>query len=209
MIQRITFTILFLLSCNFLFAQIGGNNPLYTVDENGNGTIQFPAGGIGAMPGFLANDPGPTGLANALTYNLQGPPSLVAGDLILIEPANGSISELIRFNPAGTGGQNFSSLVFYSDNADGVDAIADIGFPVGRHTNVLTVTESGPEAGPNGFLYTPTANQPGFISGFNVTYNIISDPATSVPEPGSAALLLGLVVPGGAFAFRRLRRRTR
>ncbi|MEP6753976.1 MAG: hypothetical protein ABJA67_00630 [Chthonomonadales bacterium] len=190
-------------------AQVAGNNPLITVDENGNGSIQFSGSPPTNMPGVLLADPGPGGLGSALTYNLLGPPSLVAGDLVMTEPSDGSITDLIRFNPSGTGGQNFSSLVFYSDNADGVDSLADKGFPQSRYTNVVFVTETGPEAGPNGFVYTPTANQPGFVAGFNVTYNIISDPGVSVPEPGSVTLLLGLAVPGTALAFRRLRRRTK
>jgi hypothetical protein len=47
--------------------------------------------------------------------------------------------------------------------------------------------ELGPE-GDNGFVYTPTANQPGFVLGFSVTYDIISD--APVPEPTTALLVL-------------------
>lgn len=180
-------------------------NPLITVDENGNGTIQFSGSLPSNLPGFLAADPGPGGLASALTYNLQNPPSLVAGDVFMLEPAsaNGAFSEVIRFNPANAATGYPASLVFYSDNFDGVDAIADTGFPLSFYANTVTINEVGSE-GNNGAFYTPTANQPGFVTGLTVTYHFISD--ASVPEPGSVALLTGLLVPGSVLVFRRIRR---
>src|ERR1700680_4072226 len=61
--------------------------PIITVDENGNGTLDFSAGcGSGrvfASPGVLAADPGPGGLSSVMTYSLLSPPSLVAGDVLL------------------------------------------------------------------------------------------------------------------------------
>ena len=156
-----------------------------TVDENGNGNVMGPGGSFNTA-GTLSADPGPGGQAAALTYNLLGPPSLVAGDLLLNE-SPGVLSDIIRFNSAGTGGNAGypASLVFYSDTGDGVDAIADTGFPISQYTNTVTLSEVGPE-GANGISYTPIAGQPGFIAGFVTTYNITSD---SVPEPASLALL--------------------
>ena len=57
------------------------------------------------------------------------------------------------------------------------------------YTNTLTVTEVGAE-GANGFTYTPTAGQPGFVAGAAgpVTYVIISD--SPAPEPASIGLML-------------------
>lgn len=174
------------------------NNPLITVDENGTGTLVFPGGGTFVSPGVLAPDPGPGGLPLALTYNLLGPPGLVAGDLVILEPGNSITSDIIRFNPAGTGAQAYpASLVFYSDNVDGADALADTGFPPTLYANSLAVTEVGPE-GNNGFTYTPSASQPGFIPGFGVTYHIISD----VPEPGVAVVTMLI---GGVMIRRRQR----
>ena len=123
---------------------------------------------------------------------------MLAGDLIMLEPGSESISDIIRFNPAGTGSANYpASVVFYSDNLDGVDALADTGFPIALYTNTLIVTEVGLE-GNNGFRYTPNSDQPGFIPGFAVTYDLISD---SAPEPTSAALML--VAAGSFLAGRR------
>jgi hypothetical protein len=182
----------------FTGVALADNTPLITLDENGHGTILFPASAPVPTSGVLAADPGPGGLLSALSYNLLGPPGLIAGDLVLLEPPGSTISDIIRFNPAGTGSPGYpASVVFYSDNLDGGGDLADTGFPSTLYTNVVTVTEVGPE-GNNGFLYTPTANQPGFVTGFSVTYDLISD---SAPEPASATLML--VAAGSLLAGRR------
>jgi len=176
-----------------------------TVDENGNGNILSGSNNF-SIPGVLVADPGPGGLGSALTYNLLGPPSLIAGDVLLLEPGNAEISDVIRFNPAGTAVRYPASLVFYSDNADGVDALADTGLPTSLYTNVVRISEVGAE-GDNGAFYTPGPDNPGFVAGFDVTYHFISDsPGSTVPEPGSVALFAGLGV-SSLFAVRGLRRR--
>jgi hypothetical protein len=187
------------------FAQVVGGNPTITVDENGVGSLQFPGGGTFATAGVLAADPGPGGLALALTYNLLGPPGLVAGDLVLLE--NGVVSDVIRFNPAGSAPGYQASLVFYSDNTDGGPSLADRGFPTAFYPNNIVTFEVGPEAGPNGFTYIPGANDPGFIPGFSVTYVIQSDLA-SVPEPSTLALfgLFGTLC-GGKVVWKAARKR--
>jgi hypothetical protein len=172
---------------------------LICVDENGNGSITFVGSpDVTTLPGVLAPDPGPGGLASALTYDLLGPPSLVAGDLQIFD-ADGTLSDIIRFNPAGTGNPDYpASLVFYSDPGD--SDLADTGFPARLYDNLVTVTETGPEDGPNGYMYTPTENQPGFVAGFAVTYKIIS----AVPEPGSLALCgIGMATVGVITVRRR------
>src|SRR2546422_10840648 len=111
-----------------------------TVDENCVGTIDGFLG-LQALPCTRLNDPGPGGLVNAGTFNLINPPGLVAGDVLLSEVPGGPFSDVIRFNPQQNGG----SLVFYSDNTNGVDALADIGFPNALYTNLLTLAELGLE----------------------------------------------------------------
>lgn len=164
-------------------SSFGQNNPLITVDEQGNGSLLFPGSpGPVVATGSLLPDPGPGGLTLSLTYNLLGPPSLVAGDVVLLE--SGLPSDLIRFNPAGTGTAGYpASLVFYSD-VEGLGELADTGFPALRYTNLLNLNE-----GVTNTLYTPLAGQPGFVSGFSVSYSFVSTEAVGTPEPAAASLI--------------------
>ena len=165
-----------------------------SVDEKGNGSINTGSGPT-AIPGSLQQDPGPGGQASALTYVLNAP-NLTAGDLMLSD--SGKVDDIIRFNPAGAGGNpNYlASLVFYSSNSGGVDSLADGLPPLANYTNILTVPEVG-----NGAQYTPTSGQPGFVSGFTVSYGITSDVAT--PEPSSIFLTLSGIA---LFAGLRIKR---
>jgi len=166
---------------------------LMTVDENGNGNIDgapvFPAG-------FLLQDPGPGGLANALNYPLATTAfsigTAVAGDVLITEPgAGGTLSDLIRFRP-GTlfPSPSPSILTFYSDNSDGVDSLADIGFPTALNANRVTLPETGVEGGLQLIHYAPLPNQPGYVDDQTnpghtaIAYVFISD----VPEPTTTAL---------------------
>ncbi len=161
--------------------QAQGNNPLVTADENGTGSILFPGFPATPMPGVLAADPGPGGQSSALTYNLLGPPGLVSGDLHIFDIGAGSFTDLIRFNPAGTGSAGYpASLVFYSVVGGG--ALGDTGLPSGAYTNIVSLFETA--AGD--IFYTPGSAQPGFVPGFSVSYHFIS----SAPEGGSTLLLL-------------------
>ena len=70
------------------------------VDENGNGRLTNTAGANVALPFALQNDPGPGGLANVLTYSLDNPPGLTAGDVLF----SGELGlmfggDVVRFNP--------------------------------------------------------------------------------------------------------------
>jgi hypothetical protein len=176
-----------------------------SVDENGNGKLQNSTGFHSTLAASQMQDPGPGGLANALTYDLGNPPGLTAGDLLLRERARHEvISDIIRFNPNEVGpGGGTGTLVFYSDLDGGVDSLADIGGPTELYVNAIALYELGPE-GDNGITYTPTFGQPGFVSdaGGPVTYQIISD-SPVVPEPGS----LSLLATGGLPLLGFLRRR--
>jgi hypothetical protein len=168
------------------------------LDENGNGSINFGSGPT-FIPGSLQQDPGPGGLPAVLTYVLNAP-NLTAGDLLLIDA--GGESDVVRFNPAGTGGDpNYlSSVLIYSSGAHGIDSLADTSQPpFGNYTNTLTIPETT-IGGVNGAQYTPISGQPGFVSGFAVTYAITSD----VPEPSSSFLILSAAVV--FYAGRRIKR---
>jgi len=168
------------------FIDAAADAAIIAVDENGNGV-----GTVG--PGALAPDPGPGGLASVLTYQL--PFTTTAGDVLVIGGVddNGAILDVVRFNG--------STLVFYSDNIGGVDALADTLAPPGAfYANQVRALEVGPE-GANGFTYTPIAGQPGFSAG--VTYMVASDgPLPTIPEPATLALL-GIGMAGVAASRRR------
>lgn len=138
-------------------------------DENGGGNALY----LGPQ-----NDP-LTGVTTA-AYALST--TITPGDLVLSEPLSGQ-SDLIRFEAV----QRFfipSYTVFiYSLTGDGIDSPADtVATLPALQSNSVTMTEVGPETGPNGLLYTPTTGQPGFDTAANVTaYDITSDPLP-VPE---------------------------
>jgi len=187
------------------FAQFSVN---IMFDEQGNARFTNTAGFNSALQFALRTDPGPGGLQSALTYDLLNPPGLTAGDLIILEPGGLLTSDILRFNPTQVGpGGGTGALVVYSDNLDGVDGLADIGFPTLNYANTLTVTEVGGE-GNNGFTYTPTAGQPGFVAGASgpVTYTFLSDGSLAVPEPSTMALLLCGI---GLFSIVRFRSRNK
>jgi hypothetical protein len=151
-----------------------------TFDEQGHGTT-------GA--GVLAPDPGPGGLPAVLTYSLGF--AVVPGDVLVVD--DGIPRDVVRFNVPSTGGPG--TLVFYSDDTDGFDSLADtVHAPFFIYSNQVAIPEVGPE-GDNGAVYTPGSNNPGFVAGVDpVTYHFISD--GTVPEPtwGGLSLFGGLAV---------------
>jgi hypothetical protein len=201
LVASVTFALAALGAASSASALVNGNI-LLTVDENGHGTING-FGGPQALPFALQDDPGPGGLANVLTYDLLNPPGLVAGDVLLQDGPGGPILDVVRFNPNEVGaGGGTGALVFYSDNVDGFDSLADTPAPPGQlYGNNITILEVGPE-GQNGAIYTPLAGQPGFVAGASapVVYDLLSD----VPEPATWGLmLLGVGVVGAVLRRRR------
>ena len=150
------------LSITSVFAQ-----SLITVDENGNGNIN------GTPLGWTVGaDPGPGGLSSVLIYSL--PFAGLQGDVGLFDADVGATLDYIRFNGDGT-------LIFYSDNVDGFDALADTPSPpFSFYSNLVQINEVGTEPN-NGAFYTPVPTQPGWNPS-DPTYHFISD---NVPEPGT------------------------
>jgi hypothetical protein len=157
-----------------------------TFDENGNGAFG---------PGIIQPDPGPGGLPAVMTYRL--PFAGVPGDVLLHDGAlTAPFLDVVRFNGNGT-------LLFYSDNTDGLDAPADTpGPPTALYPNQVHLLEVGPE-GNDGVFYTPGPNDPGFDPSLP-TYHLISD--GTVPEPASISLLAVGAALGGLTVFKRGRR---
>jgi len=183
----------------FLCALPADASLIITVDENGSGTFDFQDVFTAPLTGILTNDPGPGGLHIALTYDLLGPQGLVAGDALIFDEDGTTLSDILRFNPAGTGDDELypASAVFYS--LSGGIFLADTGFPTAFYPNTLQLIETN-----GGVTFTPNFDQPGFVPGFDVTYVITSD--APIPEPASPSLLLAGL---GFLGVRRLRRRSR
>jgi hypothetical protein len=166
-----------------------------TVDEAGFGFEMN--GGLSFLSFSLSNDPGPGGLNPVLTYRLGGLfGGMIAGDVLVLD--NGVLGDVVRFNLDAILGP---TLVFYSDNLDGVDNLADTPTPPGGfYANMIAIQEEAVEGnfmGTDGAIYTPTAGQPGFVPGVNVTYNFISDTPIPIPGPIVGAGLPGLILAGG------------
>ena len=170
------------------------------VDENGNGTISDLTQSDPLAHG-LQTDPGPGGLSSVLTYSLFNPPGLTTGDVTLYEAGNppSHYEDVIRFNGDETCDNTTGCLVFYSaPGLSGFDSLADTPVAPTLYANTVALVEN--ESGYT--TYTPSAGQPGFVSGANVqvTYEFLSD-TSNVPEPATLAVF-GAGLAGFA-AFRR------
>src|SRR5260370_13377824 len=70
-ISRIVLAVLFSLAASANTLRAVPSLPTFSFHENGNGQLELPllfGGGIIPLPGTLMSDPGPGGLASALTF---------------------------------------------------------------------------------------------------------------------------------------------
>jgi hypothetical protein len=140
----------------------------YQFNETGNGL----SGGA-PLSGSPQVDPisGVTTLAYHIGFGLFN------GDVRIFEL--GQLSDVLRFVD--------STLYVFSDleSLESNPPLADVGLPTSFQSNVVNMTEVGPESGPNGVVYTPSLGQPGYSgeSSSIFSYDFQSDPASAVPLP--------------------------
>jgi len=174
---------------------------IVSLDEFGNGTLNVDPLFVGPIPWAIGPDIGPTGAPNALLYLVpQGYTNpFVTGDVLIFEPGQPDVvSDILRFNPNGT-------IAVYSDNTEGADSPADLGFPEILWDNQVRAFETGDEF--NSWLdYTPGPDMPGYVfatvAPIDVTYHFVSD-AGSPPIPEFPAPLLAAIGGIGGFIWRR------
>jgi hypothetical protein len=166
------------------------------VSESGLGYVRLLDGTLYMpLPGTMqADTEGPGGLASALTFPISFPPlifPLEGGDVLLVKPITGALSDVIRFNHLAR------TLVFYSD-ADGEGLLGDTGFPTAFYPNTITLVEGTPYSP---FFFDPGSTTPPG----SVTYVFLSE----LPEPGTIALVGGGLLVVACVAVRRRRGRRR
>jgi len=181
---------------------IGGGSDRFTLnfDEFGNGFASVNGGPTVASPGVMLPDPTQPGNPLVLTFLLPQVP-VNAGEELIMEPGGG-VSDVIRWtNAAGaTSGLVADRMIYYSDNIDGIDSLADTsGLPVNFNPGSPFVNEIGAE-GSNGFSYFS-----GGAPGVDNDYIGVSDGVlAAVPLPASA--WAGLVLVAGMGIVRYIRR---
>jgi hypothetical protein len=168
--------------------QAGPGSPLaqttFTVSlyEDGTGTIQTCC--EEPIPLFSYLDPAHS---NVPTFTLPFP--IVAGDLLIVDQADGTVSDLVRFPDQGDG--TASVAQFYSElpvNGETPKA-SDVGIPSDRQPNLVTLVE-----GLDGVVTYRVDD---------ATYIFHSDPDNAVPEPGALSLLAGVCVCGLGWRWHR------
>ena len=172
------------------------------VDEYGNGYLGLPdgqtiLGGLGysttVSDPYYAAHPNTPDIGLTLSYALDPTWQITAGD-IRVDDSSSPIVKSDVFRLTG------NRLYVYSDisDIDNPAALGDVGIPISLQQNTVFFAEqnlvnlhpSGLNitAGANGYVWNPTAGQPGFITGAingvqitGVNYYLISDGV--VPEP--------------------------
>lgn len=183
-----------------LTACLGLADVVVGIDENCNGAASVPLVGTFPLGCNFGADPGPGGLPNVMTYSNGFGVTFTQGDVLLLD--NGVPLDVIRFNGDTT-------IIFYSDNLDGLDDLADtIGPPGAFYQNFVTLDEVPLAGGGDGASYVPQPGEPGYAvtQAGPVSYQFQSDSPgqDAAPEPATLfSLGGGLLVAAVARKLRR------
>lgn len=176
------------------------NDPYFM--ETGGGCAQSWCAGVNtSLLDPLSN-------MNTLAYYLNSNfNSLTTGDWLIKEGSSSApVGDVVRFEFVHNSTGALVPVAFiYSDDTGGYSPAggtahpADVGLPSSYQTNQITTWETSSSG--TGFVYAPTAGQPGFVPGWG--YGLESyDYPDPIPEP-SSLLLLGLGFLGLAVIRRK------
>lgn len=173
---------------------------LLTFDNLGNGTIAIAGGPPSSLPGTLLDDPADPACpvcSPVLTYLLPASEPVITGDVAILAPDGLEIASWLRFTddagtisgaPTGAGGR----MIFYFEPPFASN-IGDGNFVIGPTETVSDGIVSF-DYRPGGVPYPENNEFIGSVIG------------AAVPEPGSLALLAGLIIAMGLLAPLRSRR---
>lgn len=166
---------------------------------NGTPFLDYNSSTTGSSPFYALPNQFGTLNPGTLTYASPSGVDIVAGDLV-INQGNGA-KDVIQFgNELNALNQLYSFVSFYGliSGSPAANPLPN-GFVLSQ--NAVTLAQGISTS------YTPSSLQPGYVSGYAVTYNFY----TTVPEPASMAALAGAfaLIPVGWSALRSRRSASR
>jgi hypothetical protein len=189
--MRKSFWMLLAASAILVFAPImradDTNDPSFL--ENGSSECGPPASPTDWCAGYTTLVDPQSGIKTLVyVFNTSEIPTVVAGDVKIVEPGTMTVGDDIRFETLTTGSVLGPVAFIYSNDTSG-GLLADMGLPSTYSSNAVTVSESSAGLA----LWQPSSStQPGYtgLTGTakyaNTEYGLQSSDA---PEPGTLCLM--------------------